>query len=190
MENKWKIVVQDSLNHYGPGSSLKKLVEIQGASVKDFPVTSEFHLSKGRSASFIERHFLKKLLLPHEWYNNVELHDSREMGPWPGYEAFHDVLIDEAIKDEVPEHLREATALIKYHESYSLFKEAGCTTFGEYMGLYAENDVLLLCDVFEKKRKISRDTFEGLDPASLLHGNSLICVGLHAFEDWGTFDAI
>jgi hypothetical protein len=39
-ENNWKIVVQDSLNHYGPGSSLKKLVEIQGASVKDFPVTS------------------------------------------------------------------------------------------------------------------------------------------------------
>ena len=176
----WRIVLRDTLRHYGPGSSLKKLVEILAGYVKpdlsederkawtklnNFPVTTEYHRGKGRSDAIIEKYLLQKGLMCHDWLNSVSqssplwhnrpiTREDRLNGGFPAYDAFESILIKEATTAEEPVFDKVGWAKLRYAEAKEVYDACGCQSFREYLALYSVNDVLLLADCFQFHRKM------------------------------------
>ena len=161
--DNWRVVIRDTLRHYGPGSSLKKLTEAlkSGGGIDAFPHTVSYHLAKGRSKEMIEKHLLQKGLMCHDWLNvngtdlrwphRPHTRQERLEGGWPGFEAFESVLLREASTEETFDP--QGWARLRHEEAKAVYDALECKSFGEYLEAYSVNDVLLLADCFEFHRK-------------------------------------
>ena len=96
-------------------------------------------------------------MYPYKWMNDDEKLYTTSL---PSKECFHSELYNEDISDEEYEHTRK------------VWDHFECATYEEYHNLYLKIDVLLLCDVFEKFRKMCVEYYQ-LDVARYLTAPSL-----------------
>ncbi|XP_022777514.1 uncharacterized protein LOC111318931 [Stylophora pistillata] len=96
---------------------------------------------------------MRKGVYPYEWMDSIHKLDEPQLPP---KEAFFSVLSGEGISDE------------DYTHAQNVWRVFGCKTFRDYHNLYNRSDVLLLADVFENFRKLSKTLQKELRSRSLL----------------------
>lgn len=94
----------------------------------------------------------KKGVYPNDAMDSWE---SFERESLPTKEEFYNQLTREGISDD------------NYNHAKTVFSLFLCKNMGDYCDLYCRTDVLLLADIFEKYRKVTRKIY-GLDPARYL----------------------
>lgn len=90
----------------------------------------------------------RKGVYPYDYVDSLEKYDD----PLPAKDAFYNQLTRSAISNE------------DYQHALNVYREFGCQNMGHYCDLYCRTDVLLLADIFENYRKVTRKTYK-LDPA-------------------------
>lgn len=141
--NKGSIQFRDSLRHFGPGSSLEKLVS-------KLPKTHAWKLLSTRYPDPEQRALLtRKGVFPYTFLDGEAAFDSPCL---PGIGAFYNDLSDTPCDPGDYEH------------ALNVFSAFGMKNFGDYHDLYLWTDVLLLAEVYEAHRLKSHEAY-GLDPS-------------------------
>lgn len=99
----------------------------------------------------------KKGVYPYDYMDSFERFNEEKL---PEKESFDNILNRSSISNEDYQHAKTV---------YEAFK---CKNMGEYCDLYCRTDVLLLADIFENFRRVSKTTYK-LDPARYLTSPSL-----------------
>lgn len=110
-----------------------------------FPV---FNAEFNNSGSALKQLLRQKGVFPYDWYDSVAKLSSPSL---PSLEAFYSQLAEEGI------------AAADYERAQTVWTEAGCATFSNYLSLYLKTDVTLLADVFEAFRVMCLKNY-ALDP--------------------------
>ncbi len=100
---------------------------------------------------------VQKGVLPYEYLDSFERLNETE---YPSFELFNDSLKEKNINEE------------NYFRGKKPFDYFKCKTFKEYMELYLTCDVLILADVFEAFRDMSKKYYD-LDPAHYISSPGL-----------------
>jgi hypothetical protein len=100
---------------------------------------------------------VQKGVFPYKYFDSFERLDETE---YPSFELFYDSLKEKSIYEE------------DYYRGKKLFDYFKCKTFKEYMELYLTCDALILADVFEAFRDISKKYYD-LDPANYISSPGL-----------------
>ena len=136
--------------------SLDTLTESLKASDHDFAIFKDYFKNKGFSDDFCQL-LLRKGVYP---YEHVKSEEDLEQTCLPPKENFYSSLKQTGITDD------------DYAFAQEVFRLGKCHNLKEYMELYLQCDVLLLCEIFERFRDIIMKHF-GLDPSKLLTISSL-----------------
>lgn len=127
-------------------SSLDKLA----AGNESFPILHKKGNYQNKIKNWEEKVKLltRKGVYPYDFVDSMEKYEET----LPGKEEFYNQLNRSEISDS------------DYQHACKVYKEFGCRNMGDYCDLYCRTDVLLLADIFENYRKVTRKTYM-LDPA-------------------------
>ena len=123
-------------------SSLEKLVSYMNKN--DFKIMNKFYVNKTK-----RNLLLRKEVLPYDYLKSFECMEEIKLPP---KDAFFSKLKNEDISNE------------DYAHAQNVWNIFNLETFGDYVELYLETDVLLLADIFENFRNVSLNAYK-LDPA-------------------------
>src|SRR5436189_35212 len=123
-------------------SSLEKLVSYMDKN--DFQIINKFYGNKTKRDLL-----LRKGVFPYDYLKSFECMEEIKLPPKG---AFFSKLKNEDISNE------------DYAHAQNVWNIFNLETFGDYVELYLETDVLLLADIFENFRNVSLNAYK-IDPA-------------------------